>query len=67
MVMLDDRSRSFASLLCAVSFATDLSMDQPIEHGLRTAHIAIRLAEGAGLPEEDLDGLFFGALLKDVG
>ena len=58
---------SLASLLCAVSFASDLGMGQPTEHGLRTAYIGLRLADQAGLSDDDRAGVFYGSLLKDVG
>jgi len=36
-----------------LSLATDLSMGQPLEHGLRTTMLALRLAQALGLPEDD--------------
>lgn len=67
---MEDRSSadgSLAELLCTVSFTGDLAMGQPIEHGLRTAYVGLRLAEAAGLPGDDRVAVYYGALLKDVG
>ena len=36
-----------------LSLATDLAMGQPLEHGLRTAVLAVRLAQAMGLSEDD--------------
>ena len=41
-----------AELTAALSLATDLGMGQPLEHGLRTAIIAVRLAERNRLARE---------------
>jgi HD-GYP domain-containing protein (c-di-GMP phosphodiesterase class II) len=60
-------SASLAELLCALSFASDTGMGQPMEHGLKTAYIGLQLAEAAGLADEDRAGVFYGALLKDAG
>lgn len=65
--MVEDRSCSLAELLCALSFATDMSMGQLMEHGLRTAYIGLQIADTMHLPEEDRQGIFYGALLKDAG
>src|SRR5205823_1007564 len=53
--------------LCALSFATDMSMGQLMEHGLKTGYISLRLADALHLDEEDRQGVFYGALLKDAG
>src|SRR5262245_56229392 len=60
-------ANSLAELLCALSFASDTGMGQPMEHGLKTAYIGLRLAEAAGLADEEKAGVFYGALLKDAG
>ena len=39
---------SVAEVLAALSLATDLGTDQPLEHGLRTAVLCERLARAAG-------------------
>ncbi len=58
---------SFAELLCALSFASDVNMGQSMEHGLRTAYIGLKVADAVGLAVEDRVAVFYGALLKDVG
>lgn len=60
-------SDSLAALLCAISFATDLGVRQPTEHGIRTAYIGLRLADEIGLPQQDRIAVYYGALLKDIG
>ena len=63
----DDGTASLAEILCALSFATDTSMGQFMEHGLKTGYISLRLADVLHLGEEDRQGVFYGALLKDAG
>jgi HD-GYP domain-containing protein (c-di-GMP phosphodiesterase class II) len=50
-----------------LSLATDLAMGQPLEHGLRTAVLAVRLAEGMGLPEDDRVTVFYTGVLHFAG
>jgi hypothetical protein len=63
----DRSSASLAELLCALSFASDLAMGQPVEHGLKSAYLGLRLADALRLPHDDQVAIFFGALLKDAG
>ena len=42
-----------AEVAGALSLATDLAMGQQLEHGLRTAIIALRLARDIGLSEDE--------------
>src|SRR5436190_16611350 len=42
-------------------------MGQPLEHGLRTAMAALRLAELAGLGRDELGEVYYVALLHYVG
>jgi HD-GYP domain-containing protein (c-di-GMP phosphodiesterase class II) len=56
-----------AELLCAISFATGLATAAPMEHGLRTAYLALRITDALGLPATDREAVYYGALLKDVG
>ena len=68
MTQEDQRSDgSLAELLCALSFASDLNMGQPMEHGLKSAYIGLQLAESLKLGGEDKVAVYYGALLKDVG
>src|ERR1700749_4377731 len=50
-----------------VSLATDLSIGQPLEHGLRTAMLALRLARALELPEDDQVTVFYTGLLHFAG
>src|SRR5450432_2834621 len=50
-----------------LSLATDLSMGQPLEHGLRTALVAVRLAQAMGLPEDDQVTVFYTGVLHFAG
>src|SRR6266566_9547438 len=51
----------------ALSLATDLAMGQPLEHGLRTAILALRLAQAMGLPEDDQVTVFYTGVLHFAG
>ena len=50
-----------------LALATDLAMRQPLEHGLRTAMLAVRLADALGLPENDQLTMFYTGLLHFAG
>ncbi|MCX6020903.1 MAG: LuxR C-terminal-related transcriptional regulator [Chloroflexi bacterium] len=63
----DGETSSLAEVLCALSFATDTSMGQAMEHGLKSGYIGLRIADLLHLGEEDRQGVFYGALLKDAG
>ena len=58
---------NLASLLCALSFATSLGLSERMEHGLNSAYIGLRIADGLNLPNEEREAIFYGALLKNVG
>jgi HD-GYP domain-containing protein (c-di-GMP phosphodiesterase class II) len=58
---------NFAALLCALSFATGLGLDERMEHGINSAYIGMQLADVLNLPGEEREAIFYGALLKDVG
>ena len=38
-----------------------------MEHGIRSAYIALRITDALGLPDDDRESAFYGALLKDAG
>ena len=42
-----------AEAAAVLSLATDLAMGQPLEHGLRTAMLALRMAQAMGLSQDD--------------
>ena len=56
-----------AELVGAISLATDLGTGQPLEHALRTAVLAVRLAELAGASPEELRDVYYVALLHASG
>jgi len=51
----------------ALSLATDLAMGQSLEHGLRTAMLALRTAQAMGLPEDDQVTVFYTGVLHFAG
>jgi len=50
-----------------LSLATDLAMGQPLEHGLRTALLALRTAQAMGLSEDDQVTVYYTGLLHFAG
>lgn len=50
-----------------MSLATDLAMGQPLEHGLRTAIMALRLADAVGLSEDERITVFYTGVLHFAG
>ena len=56
-----------AELVAALSLGVDLGFGQPMEHVLRQCLIALRLAEHAGLGEQDRMAVYYTALLVNVG
>ena len=57
------RSVRLAELVAALSLGIDLGFGQPMEHVLRQCLIALRLAEGIGLNEEQRAVVYYTALL----
>ena len=53
--------------MAALSLGIDLGFGQPMEHVLRQCLIALRLAEGIGLDEEQRAVVYYTALLINVG
>jgi HD-GYP domain-containing protein (c-di-GMP phosphodiesterase class II) len=56
-----------AELVAALSLGIDLGFGQPMEHVLRQCLIALRLAEGIGIGEEERAVVYYTALLVNVG
>ena len=56
-----------AELVAAVSLASDLGLGQPMEHLLRSCRLGLRLAESAGLSEDQRAVVYYVALLGWVG
>jgi hypothetical protein len=50
-----------------LSLATDLAMGQPLEHGLRTAMLALRTSQAMGLPQDDQVTVYYTGLLHFAG
>ncbi len=61
------RPLRLAEAVGALSLATDLAMGQPLEHGLRTAMLALRMAQAIGLPEDDQVTVFYTGVLHFAG
>src|SRR5580698_801814 len=56
-----------AELVAALSLGVDLGFGQPMEHVLRQCLIALRIADRAGLGEQDRSAVYYTALLINVG
>jgi HD-GYP domain-containing protein (c-di-GMP phosphodiesterase class II) len=56
-----------AELVAALSLATDMGTGQPLERGLRTCILAFRLGQLSGLNDNELQTVFYVALLRFVG
>ena len=56
-----------AELVAALSLGIDLGFGQPMEHVLRQCLIALRLAEGIGLDEQQRAVVYYTTLLVNVG
>src|SRR5579871_5313421 len=56
-----------AEELGSLSLATDLGSGVPFEKGLRTAVVASRLAEAAGVGQADRRATYYAALLRSLG
>jgi HD-GYP domain-containing protein (c-di-GMP phosphodiesterase class II)/DNA-binding CsgD family transcriptional regulator len=61
------RDAGIAALLCALSFATGISLGERMEHGLRTAAVALSIARAMRLPDTEHEAVYYGALIKDAG
>lgn len=61
-----DRVR-LGELAAATSLFTDLGTGQPVEHGLRTTLVSMRLADALGLEAERTRDLFYVTLLRFLG
>jgi HD-GYP domain-containing protein (c-di-GMP phosphodiesterase class II) len=56
-----------AELVAALSLATDLARGRPLEQGLGTCLLGVGLGEEAGLGEDELARVWYGALLRHIG
>lgn len=60
-------SGRLAELTVALSLATDLGTGQPMEHGLRTCWLSLRIAEALGLDAAAQSCVYYVALLRFLG
>jgi HD-GYP domain-containing protein (c-di-GMP phosphodiesterase class II) len=67
MINREQPNGNLAVLLCALSYASNLGLNERMEHGLNSAYIGLRIADVLNLPNEELEAIFYGALLKNVG
>ena len=58
---------SAAEVVATLSLATDLSMGFPLEHGLHSTLLAVRLADAIGVAEDTRFQVFYGCLLCYAG
>ena len=56
-----------AEVIGSLSLATDLGIGVPLEHGLLSTLVAVRLADRLGVDEETAPSVFFSCLLFYVG
>jgi putative nucleotidyltransferase with HDIG domain len=63
----DPTAVSAGQVLAALSLATDLGTDQPLEHGLRTCVLCARLAAAADCDEDECADAYHLGLLHSVG
>ena len=64
---VDRSGLRLAELVAAVSLASDLGLGQPMGHLLRSCQLGLRLAESAGLSEDERAVVYYVALLGWVG
>jgi HD-GYP domain-containing protein (c-di-GMP phosphodiesterase class II) len=62
-----DSSVRLAEVIATLSLATDLGMGQPPQYALRSCLLAIRLGDALGLDEDDLNDVYYLALLRFAG
>lgn len=56
-----------AEIVGALSLATDLGTGMPLDHGIRSCLVALRLGERAGLDAETMADLYYLSLLRMLG
>src|SRR5688500_8921999 len=56
-----------AELVGAFTYALDMTEGQPPGHSLRACYIATRVAQMMGIEGAPLGGVYYAALLKDLG
>lgn len=63
----NEDSVSLSEVISALTFALDLTDGAVPGHSLRTCLLGMRLAESLRIPAEELTGLYYALLLKDIG
>ena len=67
MTQVDGRTEvRLGELVASLSFATDLGRGLPIEHSIRRARLALRLADRVGAAEDDRIATYYTGLLDGV-
>lgn len=56
-----------AELLCALAYGSGMAAAERMEHGTNTAFVGAQLGHALGVPSTDMEAVYYGALLKDVG
>ncbi|MGI9037343.1 MAG: hypothetical protein ACR2GQ_00635 [Gemmatimonadota bacterium] len=56
-----------SEVLAGLTSALDITEGQPVGHSVRSCMIGMRIAERAGMPEEERADLLYALLLKDLG
>jgi hypothetical protein len=56
-----------AEVVTALSLASDIGHDQPLEKSLRTAVLAVRLGDEIGLRGDELSTVYYVSLLRSIG
>ncbi|MFN0089499.1 MAG: HD domain-containing phosphohydrolase [Acidimicrobiales bacterium] len=65
--MMRDSGVRLAELVATLSLASDLGLGQPAEHAIRSALVALDLADGIGLSAQDRATTYWVTLLAWVG
>ncbi len=66
-VPTDDERVRAAEVIAALSLATDLGIGVPLEHGLRSTLVGMRLCDRLGVDPETASQTYYGCLLFYVG
>jgi len=65
--LADSSNTSLSEILCAFSYALDLTEGQPAGHSLRSCWIASKIAQALDLPASERRTVYYATLLKDLG
>lgn len=63
----EDIKRTLLQTLLAVSKTVEIRDPYTAGHQRRVAHLAASIARKMGLPDEEVEGIFLGALIHDIG